>query len=70
MALTEVIQHDRNSGKDTRPALQGTNIIDRDPKPEGTADLLADIINDDATDFNLDGLKARIAADHIQLITG
>lgn len=70
MALTEVIQHDRNSGKDTRPALQGINIIDRDPKPEETANLLADIINDAATDFNLDGLKARITTDHIQLITG
>jgi len=70
MALTDVIQHDRNSGKDPLPALQGINIIDRDPKPEETTNLLSNINNDAVPDDNLDGLKARIATDHIQLITG
>ncbi len=70
MALTDVIQNDRNSGKDPLPALQGINIIDRDPKPEETTNLLSNINSDAVPDDNLGGLKARIATDHIQLITG
>ncbi len=70
MALTDVIQHDRNSGKDPIPALQRINITDRDPKPEETASILSTINNDVGSDDNIGGLKARIATDHIQLITG
>lgn len=70
MALTDVIQHDRNSRKDPIPALQRINITDRDPKPEETASILSTINNDVGSDDNIGGLKARIATDHIQLITG
>ncbi len=70
MGLADGIQHDRNTGEVHLPVLQGINTGDRNSKPEETISLLSSINNDAVSDDIRDDLKARIANDHSQLITG
>lgn len=70
MDLADGIQYDRNSGEVSLPVLQGIDTAQKDSKPEETIALLTYINNDVVSDDTINGLKARIEADHSQLITG